>query len=519
MSGDSRTVDARQFVTDAKQILSSDEYQNFVSALQTLRVTCGHEGEDIDKVHDLMNSVVQLFNAPERVQLLHNFVAFVPPKHQPMYLELVNLVVRNRHDGAAQLAEMEASAKRQAMADKAVMIVHREIKPPPGAPKAEVVSSLGDQKYSTAQTAPSFSFGTCPRGRQHKQTYVDFHTGMRVNNIEDMPGARGADAMPGPNNYNVRNDMGNNALGHKGSRAATHTFGTDEARHNKLYISQYHSHIEKVGGKAEYFPGPGAHKEAPSSCGPAQVLSLKKNEPAFSFKRGAPTGREVPIVQQRYETPQAGGARAKRANYVLGEAIRSKDMYKPKPAELPGPEDPEMQRDPESAALAVRNKAPQFSLPRNPRTSPFYKREQQPYTAPQEALMQGTQSPGPRYFPDPNTKESTKETASSFTFGVSGTSRDSYLPSQARSRKKGGVCDIHESVLARKKGEKGTESVQKVRSCVGGHFQSKDKTEASFSFGNSRRRHFADQRGNPISAESAGIGNRKAVSLYGAKWA
>merc|ERR1740133_473110 len=106
-----------------------------------------------------MNSGVQLLNAPERVQLLHNFVAFVPPKHQPMYLELVNLVVRNRHDGAAQLAEMEASAKRQAMADKAVMIVHREIKPPPGAPKAEVVSSLGDQKYSTAQTAPSFSFG------------------------------------------------------------------------------------------------------------------------------------------------------------------------------------------------------------------------------------------------------------------------------------------------------------------------------------------------------------------------
>lgn len=51
---DAKTVDARQFVTDAKQILSAEEYQSFVSALQTLRVTCGHEGEDIDKVSSLL---------------------------------------------------------------------------------------------------------------------------------------------------------------------------------------------------------------------------------------------------------------------------------------------------------------------------------------------------------------------------------------------------------------------------------------------------------------------------------
>lgn len=242
-----------------------------------------------------------------------------------MYLELVNLVVRSRHTGRDQLAEMEANSK-QSTAKKAVMIVHKPIKPPPGAPRAEVVSSVGEQKYSTQKTEPSFSFGTCPRSRQHKQTYVDFHSGKRVDNIEDMPGGRGAEATPGPNNYNTRNDMGNNALGHKGPRAATHTFGTDEARHNKMYISQYHSKIEKVGGSSQYFPGPGAHNVPANACGPSQVSSKNRNEPAFSFKRGAPTGREVPIVQQRYETPDAGSARALRSNFILGEAIRSKSM-------------------------------------------------------------------------------------------------------------------------------------------------------------------------------------------------
>ena len=247
----------------------------------------------------------------------------MPPKHQPMYLELVNLVMKKTNSSADQTG---VNIDSEGQANKEVMIVHKEIVPPPGAPKAEVVSSLGEQKYSTQKTQPAFSFGSCPRGRQHKQTYVDFHTGKRVDNIEDMPGGRGAEATPGPNNYNSRNDMGNTKLGHRGPRAATFKFGGDEARHNKQFISQYHSQIEKIGGNARYFPGPGAHKNPPNACGTNQVLSRKKNEPAFSFKRGAPTLREIPIVQQRYETPESGGSRALRSNFILGEAIRNRSM-------------------------------------------------------------------------------------------------------------------------------------------------------------------------------------------------
>ena len=133
--------------------------------------------------------------------------------------------------------------------------------------------------------------------------------------------------------------------------------------------------------------------------------------------------------------------------------------------------------------------------------------------------MLATQSPGPKYNVPSTSKESTKETASSFTFGVSGTERHSYLPARAQGRRKGGLCDQQEAGLRAKQGRDGTEAVQKVRSCVGTHFQSKDRTHGAFSFGNSRRNHFADRRGNHIDGASMGIGNRRARSVYADKWA
>ena len=163
--------------------------------------------------------------------------------------------------------------------------------------------------------------------------------------------------------------------------------------------------------------------------------------------------------------------------------------------------------------------APQYSLSRNPRTSAFFKREKQPYTAPQEALMMGTQSPGPQYLPLENTIQSTKETPFAYTFGVSGTERHSYLPSEAKGRRPGGLADTQEEAFRKTKARAGTEAVQKVRSCLGSHYQSKDRTTESFSFGNSRRNHFADSRGNHVDGASIGIGNRRAVSQYSAKWA
>lgn len=133
--------------------------------------------------------------------------------------------------------------------------------------------------------------------------------------------------------------------------------------------------------------------------------------------------------------------------------------------------------------------------------------------------MLATQSPGPKYYPPDNTAESKTETPSSFSFGISGTERHSYLPARAAGRRKGGLCEQNEAVQKQLQGVSGTEAVQKVRSCVGSHYQSKDRTTSSHSFGNSRRNHFADRRGNHIDGASVGIGNRRAVSVYAAKWA
>ena len=67
-------IDAKEFVLRAKQLLSLAEYQDFVIALRTLRASCGNENEDTEMINNLMYQVSKVFSAPDRRDLLRNFV-------------------------------------------------------------------------------------------------------------------------------------------------------------------------------------------------------------------------------------------------------------------------------------------------------------------------------------------------------------------------------------------------------------------------------------------------------------
>ena len=504
-SDDAQSVDARFFVAQAKSALSPEQYEQFVGILQDLRDSCTSDQEDVSHIRFLADSVCKIFASPDRYNLLLGFVVFIPPKHQQMYLKLVQ-----DHSGVAVAVpipqEKEEPAGRRS----------RRFHPPEGGPKARVASSLGRQLISTQPTSPAMSFGTTPRNRLHKQTFMDFDTeeggrgvgvsGSRVNNMEDMPGGRGAEAMPGPLSYNTRDVT----VGHAESRVPTIIFGSEVQRTNVAYISKAHSNSDPTGGHFQSYPGPGAHEAASSSMG-AQQLSTQTNGPQFSFKNSIPTRREVQIKQrssraQFVSTPH-------RSTILLSDQIRSREMYEMSDPELPSPDSDEMKVRYDSEQVHAH--APVYSFPKNARVAAFFKRENQPCTEPQMALMKGTQSPGPRYFPSVSVLDSKKRQAPSHSFGISSTLRHSYLPAKATGRRPGGLAEAGEALDSDRCAVLGIESNMNLPGALGKQPDSVCKTLPSYSFSHSRRAHHSNER--VFTGESV-ISNRRCVSEMSRKW-
>jgi hypothetical protein len=328
--------------------------------------------------------------------------------------------------------------------------------------------------------------------------------------MEDMPGGRGSEATPSAGSF----DINDSTVGHKEKNAPAFRFGTEMQRTNNVYISKFHSEVESVSGKS--FPGPGAHE--PASAIGAQQLSQRRNGPNYTFRRGAETDRNLQIRPEPARTPGTVSKRkmlARRSTDILKQTIRDRRQYEAPVPLLPSPEDDEMQTATDS--VLVRRQAPQFSIPRNPRVPAFFKHDKQPKSEYQTALMKCTQSPGPKYYPDPSMLDSEKERAAAFSFGVSGTcGRHSYLPHDTQDRVAGGMTQMTEHAHKEKAALEGTEALKAVISSIGKQIASRDKNVSAFSFGNSKRLHFSDQK--VFTAESQ-IKNRKVASVYAAKWA
>jgi len=496
---------AREFISSVKGALEPEEYGDFLADLRALRDSGGN-GRG---AATLVDGIADFFSAPELQHLLVGFAPFVP------------LALRADYERrtAATIAESKGL----------VDAPHEPRTPFPRSlagvtPLAEapVQSSIGAQPAGSCIAAsgkrsePAYTIGRSRDGREPMAAIYSFdpeacgnggfgvRAGAYVGNVSDMPGQRGSEATPGPQNYHTAA-----AEAAVAPRPSTMRFGREPQRTDRIFISKQHSATSNM--EAATTPGAKyAHREA---CG-VQPLSQQRSAPAFSFELAPPTRRCVSVKQQRARRPDA--PRTMRSTALLRGLLRSRSSLEGPEPELPSRDDPEMQlmfdfpikhRLPPSATFSRVDRLSMIGAP---------SREKLPVSDPAvlRSLMKGTLSPGPIYDVG-GIYASQHVAAPALSFGLSGTMRNSYLPPAAQGRRPGGIAELNERVSTVRELTSGTRANMEVPTSIGTQQSSKKKTAPRFSVSRSRRVHHSER--SSWCAETV-THNRRAISDISVKY-
>lgn len=457
MPSSPQSIDAKEFVARVKLALSEEDFHQFVRGLHEFRNMAkihGSGASDVDVARSVAGIRRRLNSTESPESLLRDFTAFVPAKFRHLCskdaAKTAQQVQQQRWRPTQQTEQRPSTSSSVVDGYRAAEMrqqrPHTASSRPPASSQYPVfeASSMGTQPSSVKKSSPAFTLGSAPRipNPEHLQYIVD-EKGKQIGN-QTMN-------SPGPI-YNLRD---------KGGRPSAAPTLAGKRHGIPVYISKEHSKRES--NDHEMFPGPGYYNMEDSCLG-RQTNSRCRSAPIHSFKYSAPTNRLTKIKPPPRHMP--GRSVVVRSNACLND-VRGSVHESPDP-ELPGPEDEEMRRQGNYAAILSTPASYTFE-----KKARITDKRKQLYAPKQMDSLKGTHSPGPCYYPPSAAFDAVggdgKRRAPAFSFGSSksNSARDSFLPDNVKERLPNGLLSHKECFQKRVRDHAGTELQQKVTSAFG----------------------------------------------------